>query len=101
MDGTHLLDVIDNAMSAAMLMVDEASAADFLAALKDAGYVIVPKEPTKQMVIAGDDEKENCIDSGWDSDTDGNRYDYTIINSDLPARVYRAMLAAAEEQQPT
>lgn len=53
------------------------------------------REPTKEMVLAGDDEKEACIDSDWDSDVDGNRHDYTIINSDLPARVWRAMLDAA------
>lgn len=53
------------------------------------------REPTKEMVTAGDDEKEACIDSGWDSDADGNRYDYTTVNSDLPARVFRAMIAAA------
>lgn len=52
------------------------------------------REPDKAMVIAGDDEKDDCIDSGWSSDADGNRYDYTIINSDIAARVYRAMIDA-------
>ena len=53
------------------------------------------REPTKEMVLAWDDEKEACIDRDWSSDADGNREDYTIINSDLPAGVYRAMLEAA------
>ncbi len=52
------------------------------------------REPSKEMVIAGDDEKEWCIDSSYSSDADGNRHDYTIIASDLPARVYRAMIDA-------
>lgn len=53
------------------------------------------REPSKQMIAAGDEEKEACIDQGADSDADGNSYPYTYINSDLPARVFRAMIAAA------
>jgi hypothetical protein len=53
------------------------------------------REPTKAMVVAGDDAKETCIDSDWESDADGNPRDYTIINSDLPAIVFRAMIDAA------
>lgn len=52
-------------------------------------------QPTKEMVVAGDNAKEECIDHGYDSDADGNRYDYTTINSDLPAIVFRAMIDAA------
>lgn len=58
------------------------------------------REPTKEMVIAGDDAKENCIDSDWSSDADGNRHDYTTINSDLPAIVFRAMIDAALAAPP-
>ena len=53
------------------------------------------REPTKEMVLSGDIAKEDCIDSDWDSDADGNRHYSTTINSDLPAIVWRAMLAAS------
>jgi hypothetical protein len=53
------------------------------------------REPTMLMVEAGDVEKEDCIDSDFDSDADGNRHDYTTINSDISARIFRAMIDAA------
>ncbi|WP_371333039.1 hypothetical protein [Klebsiella quasipneumoniae] len=62
------------------------------------GYVMVPKEPTKQMIFAGQEELESCIDNGFDSDIDGNRYDYTDIVPDAPHRVFMAMLAAAPQE---
>lgn len=62
------------------------------------GYVMVPKEPTKQMILAGQEELESCIDNGFDSDIDGNRYDYTDIVPDTPHRVFMAMLAAAPQE---
>lgn len=62
------------------------------------GYVMVPKEPTKQMTLAGQEELESCIDNGFDSDIDGNRYDYTDIVPDAPHRVFMAMLAAAPQE---
>ncbi|MEA4448515.1 hypothetical protein [Klebsiella pneumoniae] len=62
------------------------------------GYVMVPKEPTKQMILAGQEELESCIDNGFDSDIDGNRYDYTDIVPDAPHRVFMAMLAAAPQE---
>lgn len=58
-------------------------------------WKLVPVEPTKEMIVAGQDEHDNCVDSGFNSDIDGNRYDYTEISPDAPARVYGAMLAAA------
>lgn len=61
------------------------------------GYMMVPKEPTKQMILAGQEELESCIDNGFDSDIDGNRYDYTDIVPDAPHRVFMAMLAAAPQ----
>ena len=57
--------------------------------------ILALREPTKEMVVAGDDEKEMCIDSDWSSDADGNRHDYMVINSDLAAHVWRAMIDAA------
>ncbi len=63
------------------------------------GYVMVPREPTKQMILAGQEELESCIDNGFDSDIDGNRYDYTDIVPDAPRRVFMAMLAAAPQPQ--
>ncbi|WP_353640675.1 hypothetical protein ABU996_12895 [Klebsiella variicola] len=62
------------------------------------GYMMVPKEPTKQMILAGQEELESCIDNGFDSDIDGNRYDYTDIVPDAPHRVFMAMLAAAPQE---
>lgn len=59
--------------------------------------VVVPREPTLEMIAAGQDAHDDCIDSGFGSDADGNRHDYTIISPDAPAKVYRAMLAAAQE----
>lgn len=59
------------------------------------GWRLVPVEPTKEMIVAGQDEHDNCIDTGYDSDADGNRYDYTTISPDAPTRVYTAMVAAA------
>lgn len=52
---------------------------------------------TKEMIIAGQEELEACIDNGFDSDADGNRHDYTAIASDAPYRVFCAMLAAAPQ----
>lgn len=62
------------------------------------GYMMVPREPTKQMILAGQEELESCIDNGFDSDIDGNRYDYTDIVPDAPHRVFMAMLAAAPQE---
>jgi hypothetical protein len=53
---------------------------------------------TKEMIIAGQEELEACIDNGFDSDADGNRHDYTEIASDAPYRVFCAMLAAAPQE---
>ncbi|HHT2405896.1 TPA: hypothetical protein ACTYRL_000558 [Klebsiella michiganensis] len=53
---------------------------------------------TREMIIAGQEELEACIDNGFDSDADGNRHDYTAIASDAPYRVFCAMLAAAPQE---
>lgn len=63
------------------------------------GWVAVPVEPTKEMISAGQDEMDNCIENGFDSDIDGNRFDYTEISSDAPYIIYRAMIAAAPQQE--
>lgn len=63
------------------------------------GWVGVPVEPTKEMVSAGQDEMDNCIENGFDSDIDGNRFDYTEISPDAPYRIYLAMIAAAPQQE--
>ncbi len=52
---------------------------------------------TREMIIAGKEELEACIDNGFDSDADGNRHDYTAIAFDAPYRVFCAMLAAAPQ----
>lgn len=51
--------------------------------------------PTKEMAVAGDDALDECVDSDWSSDADGNRHDYTTIRSDAPGTVYSAMIDAA------
>ena len=68
-----------------------------LAELVPDGWKLVPVEPTKEMVAAGQDKFEECIDSGFDSCEDGSTYEYSKISSDAPYLVYIAMLAAAPE----
>lgn len=78
------------------LFTHPAPAAD-LAELVPDGWKLVPGEPTKEMVAAGQDRFEECIDSGFDSCEDGSTYEYSKISSDAPYLVYIAMLAAAPE----
>lgn len=70
------------------------SAADtILAALADEGYCIVPKEPTKEMALAGEDAVGEVVD--WTTDTDGS---YVIVDAMRWATVaYAAMIAAHQE----
>ncbi len=56
---------------------------------------IVPVEPTKEMLIAGQVALDDCVDEDYDSDIDGNRNYYQTIRSDAPDRIWRAMFAAA------
>lgn len=79
-----------------LLYAHPAPAAD-LAELVPDGWKLVPGEPTKEMVAAGQDRFEECIDSGFDSCEDGSTYEYSKISSDAPYLVYIAMLAAAPE----
>jgi hypothetical protein len=53
------------------------------------------REPTKAMILAGDNEKENCVDEDTTSDADGNQYNYTTIRSDISSRIFSAMIDAA------
>ncbi len=56
----------------------------------------VALEPTKEMLVAGQDALDDCVDRDYDSDADGNQYDYTTIRSDAAAHVWRAMFVAAK-----
>ena len=64
-------------------------------ALYGEGYKLVPVEPTKEMMAAGQNEHDNCIDEGYGSDADGNRHNYTTISPDAPYKIYAAMLSAS------
>lgn len=57
-------------------------------------------DPTKDQAIAGQDALDECVDRDWDSDADGNRYDYTRISPSAPASVYRAMVNKILEEAP-
>jgi len=64
--------------------------------LADAGFVILPKEPTKEMVLAGEAALDDCKDGGWDSGPDGESYNsYEYIISGAQTTIYKAMLTAA------
>lgn len=58
--------------------------------------VVVPREPTKEMVLVGSNAHDDCIDNGYHSDADGNTYNYTLISPDAPYKIYKAMIAASE-----
>lgn len=60
-------------------------------------WKLVPVEPTKEMVSAGQDKFEECIDYGFDSCEDGSTHEYSKISSDAPYQVFKAMLEAAPE----
>jgi hypothetical protein len=57
----------------------------------------LPKEATKEMILAGETELENCIDTDFDSGPDGSSYQYHTVHSDAPAKIWRAMVKAWEE----
>lgn len=59
------------------------------------GWKMVPINPTKEMVTAGQDKFEECIDHGFDSCEDGSTHEYSKISSDAPYQVFKAMIAAA------
>ena len=60
------------------------------------GFVIVPKEPTKEMCEAGNVALENATDSDWDSGPDGESHNsYTTIRSTASHEIFTAMVEAA------
>jgi len=58
----------------------------------------LPEEPTKRMILAGETELENCMDTDYDSCEDGGCYQYTTVHSDAPAKIWRAMVKAWQEE---
>jgi hypothetical protein len=68
---------------------DEGTAERAFLALWDAGFTVVPLDPTKEMLLAARAEHENCMDSDTDS-RDGSVY--VFVARDAPARIYGAML---------
>lgn len=66
-----------------------------LSALKEAGYAVVPVEPTKEMIDVGEDRFADFRDSGTDSF--GNNYE-TVFSGYMKA-CYQAMLEAASQDQ--
>lgn len=71
------------------------SAAAVRQALSDAGYVIVPKEPTKQMIASGNDE----IDERVEMDGYPSTGYYCLIEATCARDAWQAMLTAWEEEQ--
>jgi hypothetical protein len=61
-------------------------------------WVLVPREPTKEMVAAGDDKLEECKDYSWDS-RDECGHDQMYLHSGTPAQIYRAMVAATPSKE--
>lgn len=62
-----------------------------LAALRAAGYAVVPVQPTKEMILAGDTAQDDCTD--MDRDSYGTSW---RVRSDAYLDIYRAMLAAVD-----
>ena len=61
------------------------------AVLAQAGMVVVPREPTKEMVLAGDTALENAKDEGWDSQS-GSTWEF--LTSGAQTDIYTAMIDA-------
>lgn len=59
----------------------------------------LPKEPTKNMILAGEDVLDSCLDSDFDSGPDGEAaYHYNTIKSGTASRVWIAMVEAWEKE---
>lgn len=67
------------------------------------GMVLVPREPTKEMIEAGEASLEDSTESDWDSGSDGESHNtYTYFRSGHVRAAYLAMLAAlAATSTPT
>src|ERR1019366_5193030 len=63
--------------------------------LERAGLVIVPREPTKEMVDAGDTALNNCKDSGCDSGDGEGYHFYEYIISGAQTTIEKAMIDAS------
>lgn len=100
-DSTFLLTCTSSEWMSACeaLGATQSAFAAYLASLtQPVGMVCVPVEPTKEMVIAGDDALMECKDYSWDS-RDECGHEELSIRSDAPAQIYRAMIAAAPGRQ--
>jgi len=53
--------------------------------------------PSAQMADAGIFKLDDCQDESASSDADGNMTSFTIIASDAPTQIFRAMLEAARQ----
>lgn len=68
----------------------------FLRAAEARGFKLVGREPTQEMILAGDSALHDAKDSGWDSGTDGtssNSYEYIIPGAQTG--IFKAMFDAA------
>ena len=61
------------------------------AELRAAGYAVVPVQPTKEMILAGDTAQDDCTD--MDRDSYGTSW---RVRSDAYLDIYRAMIAAVD-----
>jgi len=66
----------------------------YLAQREKEGFVMVPKEPTKEMIYDGNTTIDDCIDF-WNYDS-GSGY---CVEPHAAAACYRAMLTAASQEQ--
>lgn len=65
-----------------------------LARRQVAAVLAVLKEPTKEMILAGETAVEDHKDSTWDSGADGDVYDREFFTPGVERSVLRAMLGA-------
>lgn len=66
----------------------------YLAQREKEGWVMVPKEPTKEMIYDGNTTIDDCIDF-WNYDS-GSGY---CVEPHAAAACYRTMLSAASQEQ--
>ncbi len=53
------------------------------------------REPTKEMIVVGGDKIDDCLDSNYDSNADGESYHYNTMKPGSQTDVYQAMIDAA------
>lgn len=71
-----------------------------LAALRAAGYAVVPREPTDEMRIAAVDKLGCYMHDLWERHKDKLSIQIAVVDSKQTDTVWRAMIEAAE-QPPT